>query len=157
MNRTGTGEARFVRVQYSSLNETTGYQPYSSGPLEFLLDIVSDSHRSIGSIAATLYDLSGGKLVNADSGIQGQVITLREGLNRVRLRIKKLYLNPGTYRLGLWLANPIDANSAGTWFDHVQSAFDIEVVPQEDEIGKFLSTGGKDGVVTCEIEPLEAS
>jgi lipopolysaccharide transport system ATP-binding protein len=155
VSRTGTGEARFVKVQYSSLNETTGYQPYSSGPLEFLLDIVSDSHRSIGSIAATLYGLSGGKLVNADSILQGQVITLRKGLNRVRLRIKKLYLKPGIYKLGLWLANPIEANSGGTGLDHVESAFNIEVVPLESEVGKLGMTPKHDGVVTCEIELLE--
>ena len=157
MSRTGTGEARFVKVQYSSLDETTGYQPYSGGPLEFLFDIVSDSHRSIGSIAATLYDLSGGKLVNADSILQGQALTLRKGLNRVRLRIKKLYLNPGVYRLGLWLGNPIDANSGGSGFDFVPSAFHMEVVPQESEIRKLGMKPKYDGVVTCEIDILEAT
>ncbi len=157
MSRTGTGEARFVKVRYSSLNEATGYQPYSSGPLEFLLDIVSDSHRSIGSIAATLYDLSGAKLVNADSVLQGQVITLRNGLNRVRLRIKKLYLNPGVYRLGLWLADPLGAKSSGAEFDHVQSAFNVEVVLQESEIRKLGMTPKHDGVVTCEIDILETT
>lgn len=155
MSRTGTGQARFVKVRYSSLNEATRYQPYSCGPLEFLLDIVSDSHRSIGSIAATLYDLSGVKLVNADSVLQGQVITLRNGLNRVRLRIKNLYLNPGVYRLGLWLANPIGGKFSGAEFDHVQSAFTVEVVPQHSEIRKLGMTPKHDGFVACEIDLLE--
>ena len=156
MSRTGTGKARFVRVRYSSLNEVTGYQPYSCGPLEFLLDIVSDSHKTLGSIAATLYDLSGVKLVNADSVLQGQIITLQKGLNTVKLRIKNLYLNPGAYRVGLWLADPISEKSPGAEYDHVQSAFTVEVVRQKSEIRQLGMTPTHDGVVTCEIDLLEA-
>src|SRR5437773_3742016 len=115
-SHTGTGQARFVAVQYSSLNEAAAFQPYSQGPLEFLLDIVSDSPRSIGSIGVTLFSLSGTKLVNADTIALGRVIALRKGRNIVRIRIEKLYLNPGVYVVGLWLANPIDANFAGAEF-----------------------------------------
>ncbi|UCG09138.1 MAG: ATP-binding cassette domain-containing protein [Desulfobacterales bacterium] len=152
VSHTGTSEARFVKVQYSSLNEDTGFQPYSNGPLEFLLVIMSDSQRSIGSIATTLYNLSGAKLVNADSISLGRLITLRKGLNRVRLRIEKLYLNPGIYRVGLWLA----ANSS-TEFDHVQSAFEIEVVNFESQIQRLGMRPICDGVVTCKFELLEVT
>jgi lipopolysaccharide transport system ATP-binding protein len=152
VRRTGTGEARFVEVQYTSLNEATGFQPYSNGPLEFLLAIVSNSPRSVGSIAVSLYNRSGTRLVNADTVSLGQVITLREGRNQVRLKIEKLYLNPGVYVLGLWLANPIDANSGGTAFDYIEFAFEIEVV--NFEFGELGMRPLDDGVVTCNFKLL---
>ena len=39
LERAGTGEARFVEVQYSSLHQEAEFHPYSNGPLEFLLTI----------------------------------------------------------------------------------------------------------------------
>lgn len=155
VSRTGTGEARFVAVQYSSLNEAATFRPYSNGPLEFLLTIVSDAPRFIGSIAVTLYSLSGTMLVNADTVSLGRVITLRKGCNIVRLRIEKLYLNPGVYVVGLWLANPIDTVSTDAEFDHVQFAFEIEVVNLESQgLGMRPSS---DGCVPCHFELLEVN
>jgi lipopolysaccharide transport system ATP-binding protein len=153
--RTGTGEARFVAVQYSSLNEAVGFQPYSDGPLEFLLAIVSDSSRSIGSIAVTLYSQSGTKFVNADTVSLGRIVNLREGRNLVRLRINKLYLNPGIYVVGLWVANPIEANRTGGEYDQIQAAFEIEVVQLESRC--FGIKPDSDGVVSCPFELVEVN
>jgi lipopolysaccharide transport system ATP-binding protein len=132
LERTGTGEARFVEVQYSSLSRATGFRPYSNGPLEFLLTIESDASRSVGSLAVFLSSQLGTKLINADTVLLGQVIRLRKGSNKVRLRIEKLHLNPGVYRVGLWLADPISsrANSA---YDYIESAFEIEVIKLKSE------------------------
>jgi lipopolysaccharide transport system ATP-binding protein len=153
-SRTGTGEARFMAVQYTSLKEAVAFRSHANGPLEFSLDIVSDSQRSIGSIAVTLYSQSGTKLVNADTISLGRPITLRKGRNRVRLRIEKLHLNPGVYIVGLWLANPIDANFVGAEFDHIQSAFEIEVVHLRASKGFGLNSKS-DGVVTCHFELVD--
>jgi energy-coupling factor transporter ATP-binding protein EcfA2 len=150
VSRSGTREACFVAVKYSSLNEAAEFQPYSNGPLEFLLDIESDSPRAIGSIAVTLYDRSGTKLVNADSVALGQVMTLQKGRNIVGLRIDNLYLNPSVYVLGLWLANPV-----GAVFDHVESAFEIEVIELRTE-GLGMRPGS-DGVVACQFQLLEVT
>ena len=153
VSRTGTGEAHFVAVQFSGLNEDVACQPYSNGPIEFLLDIVSDSPRSVGSISVCLYSQSGTKLVNADTVSLGQSITLQKGHNVVRLMIEKLYLNPGVYVVGLWLANPINTLSIEAEFDHAPSAFEIEVVPLE--FPEFGMRPNSDGVVTCPFKVLE--
>ena len=155
MTRSGTGKAHFVAAQYSSLSEAAAFRPYSNGPLEFLLAIESDAPRSVGSLAVTLYSPSGTKLVNADTISLGRAITLRKGRNLVRLRIEKLYLNPGVYVVGLWLANPIDARSTGAEFDHVPSAFEIEVVQLESQWPGMRPHS--DGVVTCAFELLEVT
>jgi lipopolysaccharide transport system ATP-binding protein len=155
VERTGTGEARFTAIQYSSLNPSTALQPYSDGPIEFQLMIESDSVRSIGSLAVVFYDQSGTKLVNADTVLLGQILSLRQGRKTVKLRIEKLYLNPGVYTLGLWLADPLNFKMTGTYFDYITSAFQIEVV---DPGSKGLGERPKsDGVVTCSFELVEVA
>jgi ABC-type proline/glycine betaine transport system ATPase subunit len=147
----GTREAQFVEVKYSSLNEDAMLQPYSNGPLEFLLTIESDSVKQIGSIAVCLYDKFGTKLVNADSLSLGDIITLHKGKNIVKIMIKKLYLNPGIYVLGLWLADPL----RGTIFDYTESAFEIEVINLQFE-GLGIRPSA-DGFVTCDFELLQVT
>jgi lipopolysaccharide transport system ATP-binding protein len=149
VRRRGTGEARFSAVRYSSLNDAFSFHPYSSGPLEFLLAIESDSYRSVDSLAVTIYDKTAGtKLVNADIAAIGQVIDLKKGHNVVRLRIEQLHLNPDVYILGLWLK---DKGLKWTPLDYLESAFEIEVVRHESEdFGiKELSP------VTCKFKVLE--
>jgi len=151
--RTGTGEARFVAVQYSSVNEAMAFQPYSEGPLEFSVAIMSDSPRSISSMAVVLHDLSGTKLVNADTLFLDRIIDLRKGLNLVRLRIKKLYLNQGIYRLALWLANSTSARSARGVYDYVESACEIEVMNLDSQ-GHGLNPNS---AVTCHFELVDVT
>ena len=143
-SRKGTGQCRFKAVSYTSGNEKFSYQPYSGGPLEFGLQIESDDHRGVGSIAVTLYDQQGTKLVNADTVTLGQSVSLSLGRNELRLRIAQLHLNPGVYVVGLWMANPM-----GIVFDHIESAARIEVVaPESDQFGARPIA---DGVVTSEF------
>jgi hypothetical protein len=153
-SRSGSGQARFVAAQYSSFNEGLAYRPYANGPLEFCLAIESDERRSVGSLAVTLYSLSGTKLVNADTVCLGQTVTLRKGRNLIKLRINNLHLNPGCYVVGLWLASPIESRSTGGEYDHIQSAFEIDVV--QHSFGGFGSAPDSDGFVQCEFEVVEA-
>lgn len=150
ISRKGTGEASFVAIQYSSLNEATAFQLYPNGAVEFLLAIVSDSPRCVGSLAVTLYDQFGNKLVNADTISLGQVIRLQKGRNVVGLKIENLYLNPGTYVLGLWLANPL-----GEIFDDAESVINVEVIDIESEgLGRRAEC---DGVVKCNFNLFEVT
>ncbi|HBE17705.1 MAG TPA: hypothetical protein DDW51_08840 [Cyanobacteria bacterium UBA11367] len=149
--RTGTGEARFVKIQYSSLNESVGFQPYSNGALEFLLEIESGSSRQVGSLAVVIYNKSGNKLVNADTLSIGQVISLQKGHNIVRLRIKRLHLNPDLYVLGFWLADPL----GGEVFDFIEYGCEFEVVDIDAE--GFGMRPPFDGCVTCDFEILSVA
>jgi lipopolysaccharide transport system ATP-binding protein len=152
-SRKGTGEARFVAVQYSSVNEAVACRPYSGGPLEFVLAVLSDSHRSVESIAVTLHDLYGTSLVNADTLLIDRTIDLRKGLNFVRLKIDKLYLNPGIYRLSLWLANPTSARSKRGVYDYVEASCDIELINLDSQ-GHGLNPNC---AVTCHFELVEVT
>ncbi len=144
-SRSGTGEARFLAVHYSSLNEAIGFRPYTNGPLEFSLTVESDALRSVEGISVFLSDKYGTRLVNADSAFIGRSVNLHKGLNVVLLKIKELYLNPGMYAIGLWLGNNMGAN-----LDYIESAFQIEVVNLESE--GFGIRSNEDGVVTCHFD-----
>jgi lipopolysaccharide transport system ATP-binding protein len=154
-SRMGTGEARFLAVQYSSLNPGAGFHPYSNGPLELQLAIESVSPRTIGSLAVTLYTQSGTKLVNADIASLDRVITLQRGYNVIKLRIDKLFLNPNIYVLGLWMAN-ISESDGSQALDYIEYAFDIEVVNLAAQRFGMQETPD-DGAVTCQFKVLEES
>ncbi len=76
------------------------------GPLELSLDLVSDQRRTVDSISVSLSDRYGTKLVNADTLSLRRPVLLHAGHNLVQFRIDALHLNPGTYSLGVWVANP---------------------------------------------------
>ena len=126
--REGTGKVRFTAVSYTSLNQSLGFYPYTNGPLEFSVKLISDSERLVGSIALTIFDRYGTKLVNVDTLALGRSISLCEGENNIKLQIDQLHLNPGAYMLGLWVADPpIEV------YDHLTSVTIIEVVESEKE------------------------
>jgi ABC-type polysaccharide/polyol phosphate transport system ATPase subunit len=147
-SRTGSGRARFLRARYSRPLGENSYQPLSGEPLDFWVEIASDIGRSVSSLAVTIYDVNGVKLVNADTVRRGRDVTLRPGTNEIQVRLHQLHLNQGTYSVGLWLANP-----GGDCFDHVAGAFRIQVACAEEN--GFGVTPGSDGVVACDFNITE--
>ena len=144
-DRVGTGEAYFDSISYESPSEEIGFKPYSNGPVEFSLFIESDAPRSVSSMAVTIFDQYGTKLVNADSVSLGNAVELKKGRNHFKFRINRLHLNPGVYVVGLWLAK-----SSGNVLDQIYSAIRIDVVDLEErEFGMRI-----DGVVTCDFEVI---
>jgi ABC-type polysaccharide/polyol phosphate transport system ATPase subunit len=148
VSRSGSGHAKFVAISYSGLDPTAGFRPYPMGPLEVNLAVESDAARPVGSVAVTLYDEFGTKLLNGHTGLTGHTVTLQQGRNLIRTRIATVPLNPGVYVLGLWLADPI-----GEVFDHIASAFTIEVV--DLQTGDLSLRARKEGIIPCQFEILE--
>jgi ABC-type polysaccharide/polyol phosphate transport system ATPase subunit len=145
--RKGTSQCQFEALAYTSANEMYGHQPYSDGPLEFKLILCSDADRTVGSLAITIYDQYGAKLINADTVVLGQGTPLKEGHNTLKIMIDQLHLNPGIYVLGLWLADPM-----GVIFDHIESALNLEVVAVEQE--GYGARPIADGMVTTPFRIL---
>jgi hypothetical protein len=116
----------------------------SAGPLFVELTIRSDRARTVDSMAVTILERSGVKLLNADTCIMGKAIEMREGMNRVRFQIRSVPLNPGRYVLGLWMAQrpaPI--------LDFIEQACDIEVVPVAGD-GRLRPVA--DGLICCDFD-----
>ena len=144
--RHGTGAAAFDSVRYVSDNPAIGYQSYSGGPIEFTIKIHSDLARRASSLAVTLYDEQGTRLVNADTVELGQSVRLQHGLTTVSLRIHTLHLRPGTYVVGFWLADV-----SGEVYDHLSSAILLEVADLQ-----AIGFGSRTlGVVNCEFSVQE--
>lgn len=141
-NRTGDGEARFARVRYSGDDAGPAGNAYPHGRLTVEMEIDAEHALTVESLAAVVWSAGGVKLVNADTVARGWTVQLRPGRNRVVLSIDELYLNPGSYRLGLWMASGL-----GAAYDHVESAFRFDVVPAGTR--EFGVTPAKDGLVPC--------
>jgi lipopolysaccharide transport system ATP-binding protein len=148
VERTGSGVARAVRARYWSDTAAAGGQPYPDGPLTIGLVIDAVAPCTIASLAVTLYDLQGTKLVNADTIAFGRTLRLEAGEHQVTLRIPELHLNPGVYVMGFWLAGSHDAIH-----DYVPAGFELEVVAlQAPGLGRAPTD---DGLVTCRLEVLD--
>jgi ABC-type polysaccharide/polyol phosphate transport system ATPase subunit len=148
VERTGGGVARAVRARYWSDPAAAGGQPYPDGPLTIGLVIEAAAACTIASLAVTLYDLQGTKLVNADTIAFGRTLRLEAGEHQITLRIPELHLNPGVYVMGFWLAGSLDAIH-----DFVPAGFELEVVSlQAPGLGRAPTD---DGLVTCRLELLE--
>jgi ABC-type polysaccharide/polyol phosphate transport system ATPase subunit len=147
VDRTGTGAARTIRARYWCERDVAGGRPYPDGPLTIGLAIQAAVPCTIASLAVTLYDLQGTKLVNADTIAFGRTLRLEPGEHEVTLRIPELHLNPGVYVMGFWLAGPLN-----DIHDYVLSGFELEVVAlQAPGLGRAPI---EDGVVTCRLEVL---
>jgi lipopolysaccharide transport system ATP-binding protein len=143
LSRSGTGEVRFVAVRYSSLEPSTADEPYPDGPIAFTLRIHAEYARAIASMAVVIGDGAGTKLVNADILATGRELLLRPGENVVRLAIDQLHLNAGVYTVTLWIGE-----MAGSGYDLIEPAFQIEVVPH-DQRGTGIQPGSEHGLVSC--------
>jgi lipopolysaccharide transport system ATP-binding protein len=139
--------ARFIAIHYSSLDRSILFQPYSDGPLEFLLDIEAECSQSIGCLAVTIYNQSRTMLVNADIILSGQTVLLHKGLNRFKLTIDSLHLTPGIYIVGLWMSK----TGTEERLDYLESALEIEVI---NKLSNTLGTSYY-GAVTCDFSLVE--
>jgi lipopolysaccharide transport system ATP-binding protein len=149
VERSGSGVARVVQARYWNESDRAGGQPYPDGPLTIGLAIEAASACTIPSLAVTLYDMQGTKLVNADTIAAGRTLRLEPGQHRFTLRIPELHLNPGVYQMGFWLAGPL-----GAVYDFIPTGFELEVAGlRAPGLGRAPTD---DGVVTCRLELIDA-
>ena len=145
----GNGQATFAALWYSSDNSAVAHHAYAGGPLQFRLEIVSDKPRRVGSLAVTVNDEYDKVLVNADSVELGRSADLQEGRTFIAVDIEALYLKPGTYVVGLWLAEATHEPV----YDYVRAACRLEVVDVQD-----AALGSRaPGVVSCKFSQREVS
>jgi lipopolysaccharide transport system ATP-binding protein len=142
--RTGTHEVRVQAVKYSGGDAATEFHPYPDGPLELDIELISDRHRTIGSLGLSLHDQQGGRLISADTMSLDAAVPLGVGSNRVKLQIASLHLNPGVYYATLWVSGRLGRKI----FDRVESAFALQVVDQSSGVL------GQVGPTTCSFRVL---
>ncbi len=149
VERSGSGVAKVVRARQWSESTAAGGQAHPDAPLTVALAVQVSAPCVIPSLAVTVYDLQGTKLVNADTVAIGRTIRLEPGTHRLTLRIPELHLNPGVYQMGFWIAGPL-----GVVYDYVPTGCELEVVAiQQPGLGMSPTDNG---IVTCGLEVLEA-
>ena len=121
--------------------------PYPDGPLEFVLEIESDAPATCAACRCSCSSSTAQKFSMPTRCTSSRTVSLRQGRNTVRLRIASIHLLPGTYRVGLWLADPVQAQSVTGAYDYVESAFEIEVVTRG-----VTAPAGTGGIVTCDFD-----
>ena len=145
-NRAGSGGARFAALSFRNPDRVTGPYPCTHRPLEVTVRVDSDRPRTGVSLAVSISDQHGTKLVNADSDMLGMSIALPAGRSEWQFTISNLYLNPGTYAVGLWAAETL-----GEVLDQVTAAHRIEVADRQAlQLGVRVDRR-YGGVVPCEF------
>jgi lipopolysaccharide transport system ATP-binding protein len=147
--REASSRARITAIRYCSDRSDAGLYPYTGGPLEFTLAVTSNEEAHQVAVLITLSDLHGTKLVDGDVKSASCRLVLREGRNTVRARMTQLWLNPGSYIVGVrvttLMEEPLDA---------VDAAFEITVVePVADDVGTVHGMGP----VACRFSVLGVS
>lgn len=140
--KAGKSAAYFHSATYSG-KEADAW-PVSDDVFWAKVRIVSDARRTVPGMAVILWSQSYQKLINTDSLLIKQPIHLEKGLNEVHVKMNRVHLKPGTYTIGLWLAN-----GSNEVLDYIETAFEIQIT---DASGKRLQSDvAEDGVVTCEF------
>jgi lipopolysaccharide transport system ATP-binding protein len=142
--RTGTHEVRIQAVEYSGGDAEPEFHPYPDGPLELNLELISNRHRTIGSLGVSLHDQQGARLISADTMSLDVATQVEEGTNRIKLHIDALHLNPGVYYATLWASGRLGRRV----FDRIESAFALQVVDRNP------TPLGQLGPTTCSFQVL---
>jgi lipopolysaccharide transport system ATP-binding protein len=145
--RTGSGLARFRALHFSGLDEAVRGFPYPGGPLSVRLRIHSRSPQPRASIAVNVLDQHGTKLINADAYMIGPGVALPDGESLWEVRIEELHLMPGTYQMGLWLADGI-----GEAIDRIAPAVRFTVIDrQTEQVGVWIDPDPwHSGLIRCD-------
>jgi lipopolysaccharide transport system ATP-binding protein len=142
LRRKGIGACTFTDLVFDG--GPNGAPIHSGGPLHARITIETASSLVADSLSVSISDRTGFRLINADTVLLEEPISLRVGKNELELTIRAVNLQPGTYTLGL---------SVGRWpetvYDAIDTACDIEVVPGPRD-GSIRPR--EDGAVRCEIE-----
>jgi lipopolysaccharide transport system ATP-binding protein len=133
------GDARFTGLSYHGPAPEAGI--VCGGPLNVEMKISAATNLTVDSLAVSISDRSGLRLIEADTIALGQNLVLREGKNQVGLRIDEVHLNPGQYVLNLWLAK-----RPASVIDVIEHAAEVEILepPQSPH-----SAVPGNGVVPC--------
>jgi lipopolysaccharide transport system ATP-binding protein len=140
--REGTSKAKFTKLCMTSGNSQFNNKPYPGGPLKVLLEIQSSERYFISSLAFTVYDALGTRLINTDIISKKMIVELKPGQNTVQFYLDKINLATGIYTIGLWMADyPSEV------YDWIKYGLNLEVV--DPDAGNLVHR--TDGVVLCDF------
>ncbi len=153
VERYGNGKARFIVAKLTAMDARQNVLPYpvTGCDLEILLTIEASEESRHTTVAVTIYDELGVRLIDANTLIKGQSVSVgRGGRAIVGIRLKNVRLRPDVYTVGLWMGIQ---NSAD--IDGVRYATSFRMQAQKEDV---LYAAPFPGPYACEFESrVEAS
>jgi len=104
--RSGTGNARFTKLSVSKTHKTEPENVHivSGSDVDFELEIQAINTISEVNVAITLYDLNWTRIVDINTALKGDFLSLSKNKNAiVTFTLRSLLLKPGKYVVELWL------------------------------------------------------
>jgi lipopolysaccharide transport system ATP-binding protein len=143
----GNGLARFRSIQLCAF-DASGKQillPETGCDLAFVMEIEACQYLRDISVALTIYDDLGNRLIDANTLIKGDVVQLSVGkITEVRFILRNVRLKPDVYNAGLWMGMINHSD-----IDGVRYATSFRVEARQEDI---LYTPPFPGVYSCEFE-----
>jgi lipopolysaccharide transport system ATP-binding protein len=134
VERYGSGKARFTSVSLS-------YQDTDGSPLSVMrtgkrlsvdLNLKASEEVRDANVAMIIYDATGYRLIDANTALQGNFISLQPGEEAtVRFQLNNVLLKPGNYLLGIWLGR---SGAMGQDIDGITYVTSIKIEPDPEAI-----------------------
>ncbi len=145
----GTGKAKFETINsryfYDSIEQL---DPITGCDIVFDIELSAKESINSANIAVTIYDDMGNRLIDVNSLIKGEGVSIQKNQKAmIRFVLKNVLLKPDTYIVGLWIG---EANIED--MDGIRYATAFRVEARREDI---LYTAPFPGVYSCEFEYKE--
>lgn len=147
VERYGTGEVRFVSVSVKAFDHDGRETPYPliGSDVEILVELKARDRVNGATVAVTIYDQLGARLIDVNTLIKGQSVSLAPGESAaVRFTLRNLRLKPDVYTAGLWVGIQNVAD-----YDGIRYATSFRTQPSREDV-RF--TAPFPGPYACEFE-----
>lgn len=143
----GTGDVRFEEIRLTCFNfdgKVTDL-PVTGCDLEILVKFRARQKIANATVAVIIYDDLGNRIVDVNTLIRGDSVSLDKGKSATgRFRLKNLLLKPDTYTIALWIGILNHAD-----YDGVRYATMFRMEARHDDI---LFTNPFPGAYACDFE-----
>lgn len=121
IERYGTGKARFKSIEVFSQNNPEIIQ--TGDNINITVELYAQQKIEYLNVAIIIYDNTGNRIIDINTAIKGEVISLDENERvRVDFQLENVLLKPSNYSIGLWLGR---ANIEET--DSVPNAYTFSI------------------------------
>lgn len=125
--RRGSGEVRVTGLRVQSDRSDLDHAAYATGPLTVTLHLEATGPRELGSVAVSVIDPDGTRLLHLDTAASGRALHVPAGASTVQLQVTSLPVAPGRYQMGVRLAGPFAVRSSRATLDQLDEAGHLEV------------------------------
>lgn len=147
VERYGNGAARFTSIALTARDHAGAPLPYpiTGCDLEIDLELEAPDGVNHSTVAVTIYDEIGTRLIDANTLIKGKSVTIpRGGRARVRFVLRHVHLKPDLYTAGLWIGVLNQAD-----FDGIRYATTFRMEARREDV---LYTVPFPGPYACEFD-----